>query len=366
MNTMLPVLKVAGISQSYGHSTALRDVSFEISDGEFLSVVGPSGCGKTTLLKIMAGIISPTRGEVRFRGAPISSFSPAEHGILMMWQSLALFSHLNVADNVGFGLAIRNIEAAMRKRLVAEALALVELAGFENRSIDTLSGGEQQRVALARALVLKPAVLLLDEPVQGLDRHLRSRLIGTIRQLHHRLQITMVMVTHEQSEALSLSTRIAVMRHGRIEQIDTPDTVLHRPNTRFVAEFLGDRNVLVGRILEVRKERVLIDTSAGKFTASLPNWISYRPQPGQEVAYVIDAHNVSVDERGENKIAATVESVIETGVSESIELANQGVSVIKCHRSRTAATDRLSIGKIVTLSWSATSAYVLPSISDEL
>lgn len=364
MNTMSPLLEAANISQAYGGSTALGDVTLKIAEGEFLSIVGPSGCGKTTLLKIIAGILSPTRGEVRIRGAPISSLSAAEHGILMMWQSLALFSHLDVAANVGFGLTIRKVEAMTRKRLVAEALTLVELAGFEDRSIDTLSGGEQQRVALARALVLKPTILLLDEPVQGLDRHLRSRLIGTIRQLHHRLGITMVMVTHEQSEALSLSTRIAVMRHGRIEQTDTPDTVLHRPNTQFVAEFLGDRNVFVGRVIEVGSEMVLVDTSAGKFIAGLPSWISYRPQLGEEVAYVIDAHNVTVDESGENKMDATIESLIEAGVSELIELSNKSASIIKCHRSRATGTDRLAIGKVVPLSWFGTDAYVLPSTND--
>ncbi len=356
-----PLLEVSGVSHLYGTSAALRDVTLEIPEGDFLSIVGPSGCGKSTLLKLMAGIISPSSGEVRFRGLPIGDLAPTEHGVLMMWQSLALFPHLNVGANVGFGLAVRGVDDATRRLRVSKALDLVELPEFESREIRSLSGGEQQRVALARALVLDPKVLLLDEPVGGLDRHLRARLIGTIRQLHHRLGVTMIMVTHEQNEALSLSTRIAVMHRGSIEQIGTPDEILNCPRTRFVGEFLGDRNVFTGHIIDVTGESATVSTAIGVLTASLPAWLPNSPAAGEKVAYVIDAHKMTIGgEHGENRLNASVEAVVTTGVLESVEFASSEAGVVKLQRPRVPGAARLAPGDRATLSWRTADAFVLP------
>ncbi|WP_142251419.1 ABC transporter ATP-binding protein [Bradyrhizobium sp. UNPF46] len=355
------LLDVAGVSHAYGHSRVLRDVSVAISDGEFLSIVGPSGCGKSTLLKIMAGLIAPIAGEVRFNHRPILDLAPAEHGVLMMWQSLALFPHLSVGANVAFGLAIRKVDRQTQGRRVAEALKLVELPGFENRTIDTLSGGEQQRVALARALILSPRVLLLDEPFGGLDRHLRLRLITTLRQLHLRLGMTMVMVTHEQSEAISLSMRIAVMRDGRLEQIDTPANVLERPRSRFVAEFLGDRNVVLGHIIELAGASVRVRTEMGDLTAVLPDWLSERPSLDDEVAYVIDADKIHLGDDRENRLTATVEAVVKTGMTETIELSRDSTASVKLQRAAGAERPRVSPGEQVGLTWWTSDAYILSS-----
>jgi ABC-type Fe3+/spermidine/putrescine transport system ATPase subunit len=361
MDISHPLLSLASVSHQYGRVQALADLTLELSEGEFLSIVGPSGCGKSTLLKIMSGVIPATRGDVRFRGTPLSVLSAAEHGILMVWQSLALFPHLDVAGNVGFGLSVRNVGSALRRQRVRSALELVQLSGFENRRVDTLSGGEQQRVALARALVLEPTILLLDGPLQGLDRHLRSHLIGMIRQLHRQLEITMVMVTHEQSEAMLLSTRLAVMRRGRIEQIATPDTVLRRPIKRFVAEFVGDHNVFSGRLLELKDNLATVQLPMGSFQGNLPNWIVYRPTVGDQVAYVTDAHKVIVGDNGQHTMRATVEAIVETGVAESIDLTSEGGNVIKCQRAKTAANIPLTLRTNVVLSWNSGDAYILPN-----
>jgi ABC-type Fe3+/spermidine/putrescine transport system ATPase subunit len=354
------LLELAKVSHAYGRNTVLSDVNLSLAQGEFLSIIGPSGCGKSTLLKAMAGVLSPTTGEVRFRGRSLSTFSPIEHGILMVWQSLALFPHLDVGGNVAFGLVVRKFDTAVVRKRVATALDLVQLSGFEYRHVDTLSGGEQQRVALARALVLNPAVLLLDEPVQGLDRHLRSQLIGTIRQLHHRLGVTMVMVTHEQAEARRLSTRIAVMRRGRIDQIDVPQVIVQRPATSFVAEFVGDRNVFPGRILDVKGKVATVSTQLGTFKAMVPDWIPPLTD-SDDVVYVIDTDKLKIGERGEeHAITAVVEAIVETGVSESIELTIHGAHIIKCERAKISAVPPLILSSRVTVSWNGTDAYILP------
>lgn len=356
------LLEITAVSHMYGGTAALNDVTLQIYQGEFLSIIGPSGCGKSTLLKIMAGIISPTRGEVRYCGRLLSAFPPPKHGILMVWQSLALFPHLNVGGNVGFGLAVRGTAPSVRSQRVATALDLVQLSGFEHRSVNTLSGGEQQRVALARALVLEPTVLLLDEPMQGLDRHLRSQLIGTIRELHHRLEVTMVMVTHDQSEARLLSNRIAVMRAGQIEQTGAPNMLLNQPENKFVAEFVGDRNIFPGRVQKIDGEVVTVETPLGELKAVLPGWLPFSPAKGTSVAYVVDAHKICIGgSYGTNTANAVVEAVVENGISETVELASAGVRIIRCQRAKAPMGGSLVLGQRVTLSWHSLDAYILPN-----
>ena len=237
-------IRIRHLVKRFGHTPALDDVSLQIERGEFVTVLGPSGCGKTTLLRAIAGFVTPDAGEIALDGVSMAGVPPHRRPTAMVFQNYALFPHLSVAENVAFGLrervrSERPARAAIAGR-VERALDLVDLPGFGNRQIAGLSGGQQQRVALARSLVLEPTVLLLDEPLGALDVLLRRQMQGMLKHLQRQTGITFLAVTHDQEEALTMSDRIVVMRSGRVEQDGTPEAVYADPRTRFVAEFLGD------------------------------------------------------------------------------------------------------------------------------
>ena len=236
------------MTKRFGKITALDDVSLLIRRGELMTLLGPSGCGKTTLLNLVGGFLTPDSGEIAIDGQRITQVPAYRRQIGIMFQSYALFPHMSVAANVGYGLKMRRIAKPEIARRVAEALALIKLEGLDDRKPRQLSGGQQQRVALARALVIRPKVLLLDEPFSALDRNLRASMQVELKEIQRKLGVTTIFVTHDQSEALSLSDRIAVIADGRIRQLGTPDEVYRRPVDRFVASFVGDVNVLRARL----------------------------------------------------------------------------------------------------------------------
>ena len=255
-------------------TNAVDGVSLTIQAGELFFLLGPSGCGKTTLLRMVAGFIEPTRGKIEFVDASGATtdvtFMPAEkRDTGMVFQSYALWPHMTVAQNVAFGLEVRKIAAGERERMVREALAQVRMEQYAQRKPNQLSGGQQQRVALARAIVIRPRVLLLDEPLSNLDAKLRIELRGEIRRVCKQSGITGVYVTHDQKEALSMADRIAVMQAGRIVQMGTPVELYRRPRSRFVAEFLGETNLLEGKVLDVRAGAARVATPAGEVTSSV-------------------------------------------------------------------------------------------------
>ena len=237
-------LEIANVSKTFGAVHALRGASLNVGSGEFVSFLGPSGCGKTTLLRIIAGFETPDSGSVQLDKASLLELAPYRRPIGMVFQSLALFPHLTVAGNVGFGLSVRRENAADVGRKLRDILALVGLEDYEKRRIHQLSGGQRQRVALARALITAPSVLLLDEPLSALDLKLRRQLQGELKRLQHRTGTTFVFVTHDQEEAMAMSDRVAVFRDGTIEQVGPPQEIYRRPATRFVAEFVGETNIL--------------------------------------------------------------------------------------------------------------------------
>jgi len=241
-------VELDGVTKRFGKITALDDVSLLIRRGELITLLGPSGCGKTTLLNVVAGFLMPDSGEIAVDGQRITDVPAYRREIGIMFQNYALFPHMNVAANVGYGLRMRRVAKAEIARRVADALALIKLAGLEDRKPRQLSGGQQQRVALARALVIRPKVLLLDEPFSALDRNLRTSMQVELKEIQRKLGVTTIFVTHDQSEALSLSDRIAVVAEGRIRQLGTPDEIYRRPVDRFVASFVGDVNVLHARL----------------------------------------------------------------------------------------------------------------------
>jgi putative spermidine/putrescine transport system ATP-binding protein/spermidine/putrescine transport system ATP-binding protein len=241
-------VKLDGITKRFGSLAALDDVSLEVRRGELITLLGPSGCGKTTLLNLVAGFLIPDKGEVAIDGRRVTDVPTYRREIGLMFQSYALFPHMTVATNVAYGLKMRRIPRPEIAGRVAEALALIKLEGLEDRRPRQLSGGQQQRVALARALVIRPRVLLLDEPFSALDRNLRGAMQVELKEIVRKLAVTTIFVTHDQSEALSLSDRIAVIEEGRIHQLGTPDEIYRRPADRFVASFVGDVNVLHARL----------------------------------------------------------------------------------------------------------------------
>jgi len=246
MATSVPILQIESVQKSFGSISALDDVSLSVHDGEFLSLLGPSGCGKTTLIRIIAGFESPTAGDVKIDGRSIVQTPPYRRPIGMVFQNLALFPHLSVFDNIAYGLRIKRLPASTITAKVGKALEMVALAGYDKRYIGEISGGQRQRVALARAIITEPRVLLLDEPLGALDMKIRRQMQIELKQIQQELGTTFIFVTHDQDEALTMSDRIAVFRDGKIEQVDTPQRIYERPATRFVAEFVGDTNLIAG------------------------------------------------------------------------------------------------------------------------
>ena len=235
-------IELRGVTKRYGGNVALREVDLEIRDGEFFCLLGPSGCGKTTTLNLIGGFVGPTEGTIWLRGRRIDNLPPHKRPVNTVFQSYALFPHMSVRDNVGFGLRMDRVKRAEASQRVNEALALVGLEDYGDRTPAQLSGGQQQRVAVARALVKRPAVLLLDEPLGALDLKLRQRLQVELTQIHREVGTTFVYVTHDQEEAMSMADRIAVMNLGVVEQLGTPFEIYRRPTSRFVADFIGDAN----------------------------------------------------------------------------------------------------------------------------
>jgi putative spermidine/putrescine transport system ATP-binding protein len=276
------------VTKRFGKTVALYEVSLAVKRGEFMTLLGPSGCGKTTLLNLAAGFFSPDGGEILIDGARVNDVPTYQREIGMMFQNYALFPHMTVAANVAYGLKVRHVDKPEIGRRVGEVLALVKLTGMEERMPRQLSGGQQQRVALARALVINPTVLLLDEPFSALDKNLRGSMQIELREIQRKLGVTTIFVTHDQSEALSLSDRLAVMSEGRIRQLGAPQEIYRRPCERFVASFVGDTNVLRGRLdridgthailtMGVAQVRVPVGSLQGA-AASVPVDLYVRPE----------------------------------------------------------------------------------------
>jgi spermidine/putrescine transport system ATP-binding protein len=294
-------VRVNNLTKRFGAFTAVDDVSIAIAEGEFFSLLGPSGCGKTTLLRLIGGFESPDHGTILVKGQDISSVPVHRRQTKMIFQQLALFPHLTVFENVAFGLRAKRMDQAAINRRVIESLGLMRLDGMEQRSVDQLSGGQRQRVAIARAIVNDPGVLLLDEPFGALDLKLRIQMQQELRRLQRDLKSTFIFVTHDQTEAMAMSDRIAIMRNGKILQASTPNEIYERPQNRFVAEFIGSTNLLAGEIaaadgggcqvrsgnlvvpcapepgvrpgqpvtLAIRREKIALGTSAGSGRAEI-------------------------------------------------------------------------------------------------
>lgn len=274
----------SGPGRGAGPQAAVNSVDLQIKQGEFFTMLGPSGCGKTTTLRMIAGFEFPTSGEVHLNGVLSNDVPPYKRQVNTVFQNYALFPHLTVAQNVGFGLAVKHVPPAEREVRVREALELIRLGDLGGRKPGQLSGGQQQRVALARALVNRPAVLLLDEPLGALDLKLREAMQHELKQLQKRVGITFIYVTHDQEEALTMSDRIAVMSAGRVQQVGTPEQIYNYPANHFVADFIGDTNFLEGKVVSLHEDRTVIKVGREDVTAGRSN---FPMMPGEKVTMVI-------------------------------------------------------------------------------
>ncbi len=345
MNASTPI-RIAGVSKHYGAALAVDNVSLEIGAGELFFLLGPSGCGKTTLLRMLAGFLTPDAGDIFFGDICITNLPPRERDAGLVFQTYALWPHMTVADNVAYGLRVRGKSNQEIAEHVGRALKMVRLDGLELRKPNQLSGGQQQRVALARALVIEPRVLLLDEPLSNLDARLRDEMRDEIQRLHAETRLTMVYVTHDQKEALSLADRLAVMEKGRLIQVGTARGVYDRPTTRFVANFLGDSNFLPGTVREADGETCVVDTALGSVRGTTP---LVGLAPGRAVVCSIRPHALALNAAdATNRFEADVKRVSFLGelVHIGVEANGAALEVVALPYSAgpLKAGDRLALG----------------------
>lgn len=287
----LPVVQLRNVAKVYDGQHALKDVSLDVQRGEFLTILGPSGCGKTTILRLVAGFEGATSGTISIDGRDVTDLPPERRNVNTVFQSYALFPHMNVFDNVAFGLRMKGRPAAEIEGEVRETLRLVQLEGFDTRTVGKLSGGQQQRVAIARAIINRPLVLLLDEPLSALDYRLRKQMQLDLKHLQRKLGITFVLVTHDQEEAFSMSDRVVVMNNGHIEQIGTPVSVYEEPRNLYVARFVGEINIIDAEVVELGENRARV--RAQGLDVFMRTTHSFRP--GEKVHILLRPEDLRVE-----------------------------------------------------------------------
>lgn len=305
-------LEIHGVSKRFGALQALTDISLSVLPGEIVALLGPSGCGKSTLLALIAGLETPDQGEIRWEGQNLAGLPAHRRNFGLMFQDFALFPHRDVFQNVAFGLHMQRWPAEAVARRVQEVLALVGLNGFAERDVNTLSGGEAQRVALARSLAPRPRLLMLDEPLGALDRALRDRLALELRQILRRDAQTAIYVTHDQEEALVVADRVAVMRHGQIEQIGAPQELYQRPASPFVARFLGLSNLFPAHLLR-QDDRWWVETALGKFEILPEQMIGFQPAPSLAVMVLLKPYAVQAAPTAPCRVQGQVTNLVFRG-----------------------------------------------------
>ncbi|MGH2755232.1 MAG: ABC transporter ATP-binding protein [Actinomycetota bacterium] len=360
-------VRLEAITKEFKEIVAVRDVSLSVEEGEFFSLLGPSGCGKTTTLRMIGGFEEPTAGRIFLGGSDVTHVRPYRRDVNTVFQSYALFPHLDVFENVAYGLKRKRVPKAEIRKRVGDILDLVDLAGFATRKRNQLSGGQQQRVALARALVNRPQVLLLDEPLGALDLKLRRQMQTELKRIQQEVGITFIYVTHDQDEAMTMSDRLAVMNGGRMEQLGPPEEVYERPATDFVAGFLGASNLLEGEVESASGDVVKVRLSSGETvtlpTAHLPVTsgpikVGVRP----EKLHLVRAEGSEVDHG--NSISATVHMSTYQGVSTSYRCRTASGADVEVYVQNVSGYEAVGAGAEVRLSWAPSHTFgVVPSVA---
>jgi len=351
MASLRESLSVRNLSKHYGATRAVDDVSLDIPRGKFVTLLGPSGSGKTTILMAIAGFVQPTAGDILVDQAPITPLPPEKRNFGMVFQGYALFPHMSVAENVAFPLRVRKLGRAEIETRVKDALALVQLGQLADRKPQQLSGGQQQRVALARALVFQPALLLLDEPLSALDKKLRAELQVELKDLHRRVGLTFIYVTHDQEEALSMSDSIAILRDGRLVQEGSPDALYERPATRFVADFLGKSNFLAGRVTGVHGDGFAYESDGTRFVQKGDS-----PGPGASALVALRPEKIDVlagRQDADNVVEGTIAAWSYFGAAYSLLVDTAALGRLQVMVPAWRCPVEPAEGRPVRLGWSA-------------
>jgi spermidine/putrescine transport system ATP-binding protein len=349
-------VELSAVTKRFGEFIAVDELTLDIYEGEFFSLLGPSGCGKTTTLRMIAGFEEPTEGGISVDGDPMRGVPPYRRPVNTVFQSYAIFPHLNVFDNVAFGLRRSGVKGEELHKRVTDACEMVQLSGFERRKPNALSGGQQQRVALARALVNRPKVLLLDEPLGALDLKLRKEMQLYLKDLQHEVGITFIYVTHDQEEALTMSDRIAVMNEGKVQQVADPPTLYELPTNRFVADFIGQTNVFSGMVESVSGKRITLSTPSGKVEATARE---AEVEVGSEAHATVRPEKIRFGSEGDNVSTARIQQLVYLGVSTQYiaELPDGEKLVLYQQNSREDANPE--IGEEVAVVWDARHCLIL-------
>ena len=358
-------VELQNVTKRFGDFVAVDNVSLEIKDGEFFSLLGPSGCGKTTCLRMIAGFELPTEGDIKIAGLAMGATPPYRRPVNTVFQNYALFPHMTVYENVAFGLEMKKVAKPEIKRRVTEVLEMVRLPQLADRRPRQLSGGQQQRIALARALVNRPQVLLLDEPLSALDLKLRKAMQFELKELQRQVGITFVFVTHDQEEAITMSDRIAVMNEGRIQQMGEPVEIYERPNNRFVADFIGETNFILGEVTEIQPDRTLVALGQDLKMAGQSN---EDVKVGQQVTLAIRPEKIKLEANSRvvsdlSHIPALIEEAIYIGTDTryTVRIADQQPVVIRVQNvgNDVVSNRPFQRGEQVYLSWNTENALVL-------
>ena len=351
-------LTLARLTKRYAATTAVDAIDLEVGRGEFLTLLGPSGSGKTTTLMMVAGFTPPSGGEILVDDRPITGMAPEHRNIGVVFQNYALFPHMKVFDNVAFPLKMRGRPPAEIRAQVGRSLDMVRLTGLADRLPRQLSGGQQQRVALARALVFDPGLLLMDEPLGALDRNLREQMKLEIKRIHSDVGVTVLYVTHDQEEALTMSDRIALMNRGRIAQLGTAEDLYERPASRFVASFIGESNLFEGRVESSDGGAVFVHGEGSRLPLS-PGLRAFRP--GESCTLMVRPEKIALGSDATDGLPGTVETVVYVGEFTRYRVRVAPETMINVKTPNTHAVARAKPGDTVRLRWAAADAYVVPS-----
>ena len=351
-------VKFEKVDKSYdGKILVVKDLNLDISEGEFITMLGPSGSGKTTCLMMLAGFETPTNGEIYLDKNPISNIPPHKRGIGMVFQNYALFPHMTVYENLAFPLRVRKMQKNEADKKIDKALSMVSLSSFENRMPGQLSGGQQQRVAVARALVFDPSVVLMDEPLGALDKNLRESMQYEIKHIHESIGVTVVYVTHDQGEALTMSNRIAVFNDGKVQQLSSPDQLYEKPVNSFVAEFIGENNTFVGEVSEISKNVCKVKVNGGDIIA---NPISVKSK-GEKTTVSIRPERALINPKDnlDNKHKGKIEEVIYHGDHTRVRLSLLGNSNFILKVPNSSENLDIKLGNTINIGWSSQDARAL-------
>ncbi len=350
-------VEIADVSMRFGDFYAARDINVHIEAGEFFSFLGPSGCGKTTLLRLVSGFMDPTKGQIKIGGKDMRGIGSNNRPTAMIFQNLALFPLMTVAKNIGFGLEVRHEPKAERNKKVEELIELVDLHGVGNRKVSELSGGQMQRVAIARALAVSPAVLLLDEPLSALDLKLRHHMRAELRNIQRRTGVTFIYITHDQTEALTMSDRVGVMSIGKLEQVATPDVIYNNPATAFVASFVGETNRFQGTISSIEGEYAVLDTSSGTFSCKNPQHLGQ----GEEASIFIRPETVFLIQKSDapNLLTCEIHHLSFEGAYAVVTLKTDQGQLLTMRLNNDGSAPRIKVGDHVKVTFSRHNAFLL-------